>query len=102
MAMAPAAIYRGTMTTTATATLYTVPGATTAVITNIVVVNRTAVAATFTLDFDGFYIAYQVNIAANSIVNFDMKQVLATAKLIRGGSNTATALDVHISGALVT
>ena len=102
MAMAPAALFRGTMTATLTTTLYTVPGATTAVITDIVVANRTGTAATFTLDFDTFYIANAVNIPANSIVTFDMKQVLATGKLIRGGSGTASALDVHISGALIT
>lgn len=102
MAVTAAALARATMTTTATTTLYTVPASTTAVVTNIVVANKTATAATFTLDLDTFYVAFQVSIPANSIVTFDMKQVLATTKLIRGGSGTASALDVHISGVLIT
>ena len=102
MAMAAAALFRGTMTATATTTLYTVPASTTAIITNIVVTNRTGTLATLTLDLDTFYIAFQLPIEANATVTFDMKQVLATTKLIRGGSGTASALDVHISGVLVT
>lgn len=100
--MDAAVLYRGTLTTTATATLYTVPASTTAIITNIVVANRTASQATLTLDLDTFYVAFQLPVEANSVVTFDMKQVLATTKLIRGGSGTSTALDVHISGVLVT
>ena len=102
MAVTAVNMARATATITLTTTLYTVPAATTAIVTNIVVANKTATAATVTLDLDGFYIAFGVNVPGNSVVTFDMKQALAATKLIRGGSGTATALDIHISGVLIT
>ena len=49
MANTAKALFRGAATTTLTTNLYTVPSATTAVITSIVVANTAASAGTFTL-----------------------------------------------------
>lgn len=80
------------------ATLYTVPAATTTVVTNIVLSNTTATAATATIALDGVVIVPAVSIAANSIVPFDLRQPLATTKLITGFSGTASAIACHIGG----
>jgi len=82
---------------TGSATLYTVPGSTTAVVSNIVVTNSAASAATFTLQLDGIDLFKDAAIAANSTAMFDLKQVLTTGKLIAGLAS-ATTVKVHICG----
>lgn len=86
-----------TAAATSSATLYTVPSATTAVVTNIVVANTAASAATFTLTLDGVDIFKTAAIAANSTAMFDLKQVLAATKVIAGLAS-ATTVTFHISG----
>jgi hypothetical protein len=78
-------------------TLYTVPSATTTVITNIVVTNTAGSAGTFTLNLDGVAIATTASVPANDVVIFDIKQVLATTKTITGLAS-ATTINFHISG----
>jgi hypothetical protein len=90
------ALFRGAASTSS-ATLYTVPSSTTAVISNIVVANTAATAATFDLSLDDVQIANDVSIAANTIAVFDMKQVLETTKTIKGLAS-ATTVTFHISG----
>lgn len=97
MATATKALFRGAATTTVGTTLYTVPSATTTVITNIVVVNTAASAATFDLALDGVKLATTQAIAANSSAYFDLKQVLATTKVIAGGASAVT-VNFHLSG----
>lgn len=82
---------------TSTATLYTVPASTTTVVTNIVVTNSAATAATFTLTLDGVDIFTTCAIAANSTAMFDLKQVMAAAKIIAGFASAVT-VRFHISG----
>ena len=82
---------------TSTATLYTVPSATTTVVTNIVVTNSAATAATFTMTLDGVDLFKTVTLAANSTAMFDLKQVLATTKIIAGFASAVT-VSFHISG----
>ena len=96
MATVSKALFRGAASISNT-TLYTVPGATTAIVTNIVVTNTAASAATFTLKLDGTDLATAAAIAANSIATFDIKQVLDAADLIEG-SASATTVNFHISG----
>ena len=91
------ALFRGAATTTTTTTLYTVPAATTAVVTNILVTNTGAASYTFTMSLDDVAVATTVSVAANSITAIDLKQVLATAKTIKGGASN-TAVTFHISG----
>lgn len=86
-----------TAAATSNTTLYTVPSATTAVVTNIVVSNTAASAGSFTLKLDGVDVISGAAIAANSSAFFDLKQVLAAADLIEG-SASATTINFHISG----
>lgn len=86
-----------TAAATSSATLYTVPAATTAVITNIAVANSAATAATFTLTLDGVDFAKTVSVAANNTTFIDCKQVLAATKIIAGFAS-ATTVNFHISG----
>jgi hypothetical protein len=86
-----------TAAATSSATLYTVPSATTTVITNIAVANTASSAGTFTLLLDDVDLHTTTAIAANSTVYIDLKQVLAAAKTIKGFAS-ATTIDFHISG----
>jgi hypothetical protein len=97
MATITKALFRGAATTTVGTTLYTVPASTTAVVSNIVVVNTAATAATFDLALDGVKLATTQAIAANSSAYIDLKQVLATTKIIAGGASAVT-VNFHISG----
>jgi hypothetical protein len=86
-----------TAAATSSATLYTVPASTTAIITNIAVANTAGSAGTFTLLLDDVDLHTTTAIAANSTVYIDLKQVLATTKTIKGFAS-ATTIDFHISG----
>lgn len=86
-----------TAAATSSATLYTVPSATTAVVTNIVVTNSAASSATFTITLDAVDLFKDATIAANTTAAFDLKQVLATTKIIAGFAS-ATTIKFHISG----
>jgi hypothetical protein len=82
---------------TSSATLYTVPAATTAVITNIAVANTDSSAGTFTLLLNDVDLHTTTAIAANTTVYIDLKQVLAATQTIKGFAS-ATTIDFHISG----
>ena len=82
---------------TSSATLYTVPASTTAVVTNIVVTNTDSAAGTFSLLLDDVALHTTTAIAANTTVYIDLKQVLATTKTIKGLAS-ATTVNFHISG----
>ena len=97
MATTTKALARTALTTSTGTTLYTVPSATTTVVSNIVLSNTAGTASTFTLALDGVNLASAVSIPANSITTIDLKQVLATTKTITGGAST-TAVSIHISG----
>jgi len=97
MATTTKALFRGAATTSTGTTLYTVPSATTSVVTSIVITNTAGTAGTFTLGLGGVSLATTVAIPANSIVTLDVKQVLATTNTITGGAS-ATTINFHISG----
>jgi hypothetical protein len=86
-----------TAAATSSTTLYTVPSSTTTVVTNIVVANTASSSGTFTLTLDGVALASGTTIAANDTVVIDLKQTLATTKII-AGSASATSINFHISG----
>jgi hypothetical protein len=90
-----------TAAATSSATLYTVPSTTTiTVVSNIVLANAATSASTATIAIDSVTIVPAVSIPANSIVGFDLKQVIpanATPKVISGFAST-TAVSIHISG----
>jgi hypothetical protein len=93
----PKTLFRGAATTTVGTTLYTVPSATTAVVTNIVATNTAASAGTFTIGFAGTNFATTVALAANDTAIIDIKQVLNATQVITGGAS-ATTINFHISG----
>ncbi len=86
-----------TAAATSSTTLYTVPSDTTTVVTNIVVTNSASSSATFTITLDSVDLFKDVALAANSTAMFDLKQVLATTKIIAGLAS-ATTVRFHISG----
>jgi hypothetical protein len=97
MATTSKALFRGAATTTTTTTLYTVPSLTTTVVTEIMVVNTAGSAGTFTMALDDVSIATTVSVGAFDSTVIPLKQVLATAKTIKGGAS-ATTINFHISG----
>lgn len=97
MATTSKALFRGAATTTTSTLLYTVPSATTTVVTNIAVTNTAGSAYTFTLLLNNIDIHTATTIAANSTVYIDCKQVLTAAQTIKGGASNA-AIMFHISG----
>ena len=101
MATTTKALFRGAATTTTTTVLYTVPASTTTVATNIIVANPGSSAYTFTMGMGtagaNTSFATTVAIAANSILTFDMKQVLIATNTITGGASNV-AVTFHISG----
>ena len=90
-----------TAAATSSTTLYTVPTTTAvAVVTNIVLANSAATTSTTTIAIDGVTVVPTVSIPGNSLVGFDLKQVIpadATPKTITGFAST-TAVSIHISG----
>ena len=81
--------------------LYTVPAATSIVVTNALVVNPTASATTFTLNLDGQPLALNAALAANTTAFFDIKQFMATGTRITGSAGSQY-VDFQISGITVT
>ena len=96
MATVTKALARGAFATSST-TLYTVPASTTTVVSNIVVTNSAASSATFTITLDTVDLFKDVPLAANTTATFDLKQVLATTKIIAGLASAVT-VKFHISG----
>jgi hypothetical protein len=96
MATTSKALFRGAASTSS-ATLYTVPALTTAVVTNIAVANSATSSATFTILLDDVELQKDSTIEANTTAYIDLKQVLATGKTIKGLASAIT-VDFHISG----
>lgn len=96
MATVSKALFRGAASTSSV-TLYTVPSATTTVVTEILVTNTSSSAGTFSMALDGVSIATTVVVPANDSSLIPMKQVIATTKTITGSAN-ATSINFHISG----
>jgi hypothetical protein len=95
------ALFRGAATTSVTTLLYTVPSATTTVISSIAVANTAATAGTFTIAIgtagSEVLLFDAVAIAADTTTIIDLKQVLSAAQVIDGGAS-ATTINFHISG----
>jgi hypothetical protein len=97
MATVSKTLFRGAATTTTSTVLYTVPSATTAVVTSIVVTNTANSTATFTLGLGGVNLGTLIAVAANDSTVIDLKQVLTATQTITGGAS-ATTINFHISG----
>jgi hypothetical protein len=97
MATTSKTLFRGAATTDTTTVLYTVPSATTSVITSIVVTNTDGASGTFTLAFAGTNFATTVTVGANDSTVIDIKQPLIATETITGGASAIT-INFHISG----
>lgn len=89
-------MFRGAASTSNTL-LYTVPAATTAVVTNISLVNTAGSSATATIQLDDVDILTSFPLAANSITSLDVRHVIETAGTIKGSASAVT-VNFHISG----
>lgn len=96
MAVNPTLFYRGAAATSS-ATLYTVPSSTTAVLTDIVVSNISSSQQYITLTVDGINILPTVPISANTVITIQPKTVIPTGDIIAGFA-TSTDIKFHISG----
>lgn len=97
MANTAKVLFRGAATTNTATTLYTVPSATTTIITDIVVTNTSGSAGTFTIALDDVSIATAVTVGAQDSTVIAIKQTLSAAKTIKAGAS-ATTINFHISG----
>jgi hypothetical protein len=97
MATTAKVLARGTLTDS-NATLYTVPSATKAIVTSIALCNTGAAANDVTLELDGVLIFNDVEIATDTTVVIDLKQVLDATDLIEGLASTTAEVTYHISG----
>lgn len=100
MATTTKALARGAFAT-GSATLYTVPAATTTVVSNIAITNTSASSQTFTLGLNGVSLHTTTSIAANTTVYIDLKQVITATQTITGLAS-ATSVNYHISGVEVS
>ena len=96
MATTSKALFRGAASTSS-ATLYTVPSATTTVVTDVLIVNTSSSPATFDLLLDDVAIANDVEVQGNDVISIALKQVLSTTKTIKGLASAVT-VNFHISG----
>ena len=97
MAITPKVLARGTFTGS-NATLYTVPSATKAIVTNIVFCNTGAAARTVDLKLDGVFVVEGLTITPSQTIAIDLRQVLDAADLIEGLASAASEVTYHISG----
>jgi hypothetical protein len=86
-----------TAAATSSTTLYTVPSATTTVVTDIVVANTSASAGTFTISLNGVVFANTVTVGGNDSTVIQVKQPLTAAQTITGFAS-ATTINFHIGG----
>jgi hypothetical protein len=86
-----------TAAATSNTTLYTVPSATTTVVTDIVVSNTSATAGTFTLSLNDIVFADTVTVGGKDSTIIQVKQPLIATQTIKGLAS-ATTINFHIGG----
>lgn len=96
MAVNPTLFYRGAAATSS-ATLYTVPASTTAVLTDIVVSNTSSNQQYVTMTVDGVNILPTVPISANTVITIQPKTVIPTGDIVAGYATSAD-VKLHVSG----
>ena len=96
MATTSKILFRGSASTSST-TLYTVPSATTTVVTDIVISNTAASSGTYELLLNDVVLAKTVTVGANDSTIIQLKQPLTATQTIKGLAS-ATTINFHISG----
>ena len=84
------------------ASAYAVPASNTAIVTNVILSNKTAATRTATVTMGGFSFCTGLQVPANGTVNFDVRTVLNAAETISVVADVASAVDVLISGVLIS
>jgi hypothetical protein len=94
------ALARGSFATSS-ATLYTVPSSTTAVLSNVSICNTTDASINFFILLDSVDLFATAAIAPYTTVVIDIKQALAATKIIAGYAS-AVGVKYHLSGAEIS
>lgn len=110
MAEAYKILGQANLTTTSDTDIYTVPSATEAVISTLIVANIGTVATTFNLALrpngetlaDKHYIAQGVPIAANDSTTLTLGMTMDAADVVTAAAGTANALSFNIFGTEIT
>jgi hypothetical protein len=100
MANTPKRLSRGSTSTTLTS-VYTVPTSTTTIVTNLVVTNSGASAATILIQLAGLSIIPNTSLPANGIFTLDISQVMDAGDTVKVQGSTTTCA-YFISGVEVT
>lgn len=87
---------------TSDASAYTVPASNTAIITNIILSNKTAATRTVTVLTGGVSFCTGLQVPPNGTVNFDARTVLNAAETITVTADVAASVDFLISGVLIS
>jgi hypothetical protein len=87
---------------TADASPYAIPASNTAIITNIILSNKTGVTRTVTVLTGGLSFCTGLQVPANGTVNFDARTVLNAAETIAVTADVAASVDYLISGVLIS
>jgi hypothetical protein len=93
-------MFRGPANTTDN-TLYSVPSAASAIVTNIIISNASSTRQTFSLSLAAVPIASGVEIQGNSLVAFDIKQPISALEEVKGFASSAS-VSFHVSGVEIT
>jgi hypothetical protein len=100
MATISKAMFRGPATTVDN-TLYSVPSATSAIVTNIIISNASSTRQTFSISLAAVPIASGVEIQGNSLVVFDIKQPMSALEAVAAFASS-TSVSFHVSGVEIT
>lgn len=87
---------------TSDASPYAVPASNTAIITNIILSNKTGSTRTVTVLTGGFSFCTGLQVPANGTVNFDARTVLNAAETIAVTADVGSSVDFLISGVLIS
>lgn len=91
------ALARGNFSTSS-ASLYTVPSATTGIVTNITVCNTTGSSISFYLLIDGVALFSNTSVNQYTSIVIDLKQAIPATKVLSGYADQV-GLNYHITGA---
>mgnify|MGYP006280252281 CR=1 FL=1 len=87
---------------TSDASPYAVPASNTAIITNIILANKTGATRTVSITTAGTAFCSGLQVPANGTVNFDCRTVLNAAETIAVVADVAASVDFLISGVLIS
>ena len=100
MAATAKSLFRGNASTGST-TLYTVPAATTTVVTEIAACNTSSSSQTVTVSLNGVEILDAATVGADTTLVVPLKQPISATQTITGLA-TATTVRFHIAGVEIT